>query len=582
MKIYGFEEVTYPGLDPHMGPEARITNRLCSPELVVRHYQEHLELLASCEQKGFDGAFLNEHHFTASNNAPDSNVMAAALIARTKTLKVGIVGNVISLRHPLAVAEAFAMLDCLSNGRFIPGIVRGLPAEWVSYNMDPFTSRQRFTEAYHIIHRALTEEIVDYEGEFWNIAQASIWPKPVQDPFPSFWMPAGSMESIRFAAENRIVACQTLQPTSVFKQCFDEYRRVANEEFGWSPGPGKIAGLRFIHIDEDQAKAEEEGLAMFKYLMLSVGRPVVNSAPLPGFNTDQSYKHRQANADDVFGLGFGNTSAEGRKGGETDKEEEIARRAALAEEVVRYREGGLMLAGTPEFVAEWLVEDAKATGYGNLMVSFRVGNASHAQSMKSQELFARHVMPVLRPLNVDTTSDAEAKRIIVANAPLKEPEFFGNSNYALSPDAIEMRGVSRQLNGHAVTTSWNMQVAEIAEDGSPTQIIVPGPSSDHIGCAIYLHLVAEDGSQISEDAEIILEAAAPTGQNRQVMFQGKYREFTHSEHHTVAAQSRGVAENDYVLRLAVNVAIGQPEPDLEGGESTFQIKCFKHLMTVSA
>jgi alkanesulfonate monooxygenase SsuD/methylene tetrahydromethanopterin reductase-like flavin-dependent oxidoreductase (luciferase family) len=225
----------------------------------VQHYREHLEELALSEDYGFDGIFVNEHHFTASNNNPDCNLTAAVLIDRTKNCHVGIIGNIIALRHPLAVAEEFAMLDCLSGGRFIPGMVRGLPAEWVSYNMDPFTARKRFAEAYHIIHRALTQELVDYEGEFWNISHASIWPKPVQNPFPPFWMPAGSLESIRFAAENRLVACQTLQPTIVLKQCFGEYRRIATEEFGWNPGFNNFTGLRFMHLGEDHRKAVKGG-----------------------------------------------------------------------------------------------------------------------------------------------------------------------------------------------------------------------------------------------------------------------------------------------------------------------------------
>ncbi|HEX4209434.1 MAG TPA: LLM class flavin-dependent oxidoreductase, partial [Candidatus Binataceae bacterium] len=235
MKIFAFEELTYPGLPANLGPEMRLTNRYCSPSIVTQHYKEHLEELARADAFGFDGIFVNEHHFTPSNNNPDCNLTAAILIDRTKNCRVGVIGNIIALRHPLAVAEEFAMLDCLSGGRFIPGMVRGLPAEWVSYNMDPFTARKRFEEAYRIIYRALTQELVDYEGEFWNISRASIWPKPIQDPFPPFWMPAGSLESIRFAAENRLVACQTLQPTSVLKQCFDEYRRIANEDFGWKP-----------------------------------------------------------------------------------------------------------------------------------------------------------------------------------------------------------------------------------------------------------------------------------------------------------------------------------------------------------
>jgi alkanesulfonate monooxygenase SsuD/methylene tetrahydromethanopterin reductase-like flavin-dependent oxidoreductase (luciferase family) len=570
MKIFAFEEITYPGLPRNLGPEVRITNRYCDPRLVVQHYKEHLEELARAEDYGFDGIFVNEHHFTASNNNPDCNLTAATLIDRTKHCRIGVIGNIIALRHPLAVAEEFAMLDCLSGGRFIPGMVRGLPAEWVSYNMDPFTARKRFAEAYHIIHRALTEELVDYEGEFWNIARASIWPKPVQNPFPPFWMPAGSLESIRFAAEHRLVACQTLQPTIVLKQCFDEYRRVAADEFGWKPGFNNFAGLRFMHLGEDHRKTLEEGVEMFSYLMLSIGRPVLNPAPLPGFNTDQSYKHRRANADDVF------SSTEARRN----------LKAAEANQATKYRDAGLMLAGNPEAVAEWLVEDAKVAGYGNLIVTFRVGNGTHKQALQSQELFAKHVMPILRKVNVDETAKASeeliATPIEVRSASGNGLPFYQDSNYTLNPDAVEMVGVARNAENGRVTLAWEMQVARIAEDGSPTQIIVPGPALEHKGCAIELHLVAHNGAEIADDATIVLEASGPEGADRQVMFEGPYKQFTEAPEHTVAAQMRGVARNDYSIRMAISLASNAAEPDLEHEESTFAIKCFKHLLTLSA
>jgi alkanesulfonate monooxygenase SsuD/methylene tetrahydromethanopterin reductase-like flavin-dependent oxidoreductase (luciferase family) len=570
MKIFAFEEITYPGLPRNLGPEVRITNRYCDAQLVVQHYKEHLEELARAEDYGFDGIFVNEHHFTASNNNPDCNLTAAILIDRTRHCRIGVIGNIIALRHPLAVAEEFAMLDCLSGGRFIPGMVRGLPAEWVSYNMDPFTARKRFAEAYHIIHKALTEELVDYEGEFWNIARASIWPKPVQNPFPSFWMPAGSFESIRFAAEHHLVACQTLQPTIVLKQCFDEYRRLAAEEFGWRPGFNKFAGLRFMHLGEDHRKALAEGVDMFSYLMLAIGRPVLNPAPLPGFNTDQSYKHRRANADDVF------SSTEARRN----------LKSAEGDQAAKFRDAGLMLAGNPEAVAEWLVEDAKAAGYGNLIVTFRVGNGTHKQALQSQELFAKHVMPILRKVNVEETANVadelSARSIEVRSDSGYGLPFYQDSNYTLNPDAVEMAGVVRNAEDGQVTWAWEMQVARIAEDGSPTQIIVPGPAPEHKGCAIQLHLVAQDGAEIAGGATIVLETSGPDGADRQVMFEGPYKRFIEASEHTVAAQMRGVARNDYSIRLAISLPTNAMEPDLEHEESTFAIKCFKHLLTLSA
>ena len=153
MKFYTFDELTYPDLPAEFGPEVRFTNRFCDPQAVTKTYHEHLDEWAICEDLGFDGAFVNEHHFTPINIQPACNLMAAAIIMRTKTMKVGVIGNVLPLRHPIRTAEEFAMLDCLSGGRFIGGIVRGVPQEYVSYNVDPFTGRERLMESYDIIHK---------------------------------------------------------------------------------------------------------------------------------------------------------------------------------------------------------------------------------------------------------------------------------------------------------------------------------------------------------------------------------------------------------------------------------------------
>jgi hypothetical protein len=325
-----------------------------------------------------------------------------------------------------------------------------------------------------------------------------------------------------------------------------------------------------MHLGEDHRKALEEGVEMFSYLMLSIGRPVLNPAPLPGFNTDQSYKHRRANADDVF------SSTEARRN----------LKSAEVGQASKYREAGLILAGNPEAVAEWLIEDAKAAGYGNLIVTFRVGNGTHKQALQSQELFAKYVMPILRKVNVEEITRANEKLtatpIEVRFASGNGLPFYQDFNYTLNPDAVEMVGVARNAENGRVTLAWEMQVARIAEDGSPTQIIVPGPAPEHKGCAIQLHLVTKDGVEIADGATVMLEACGPDGADRQVMFEGPYKQFTEAPDYTIAAQMRGVARNDYSIRLAISLPSNAAEPDLEHEESTFAIKCFKHLLTLSA
>ena len=192
MKFYSFDETTYPGIPEEIGPEARQTNKYCDPQVAAQTYREHLEEWALCEELGFDGAFVNEHHFTYFNINPSCTVLAAALIAMTKKMKVGVIGHVLPLRHPVQSAEEFAQLDVLSGGRFIGGIVRGGPPRVRVLQHRPFHQPGAGSpNPTKFLKKCLTEEIFDYQGDFYNLKAVSIWPRPIQDPLP-IWMPAGS------------------------------------------------------------------------------------------------------------------------------------------------------------------------------------------------------------------------------------------------------------------------------------------------------------------------------------------------------------------------------------------------------
>ena len=195
-------------------------------------------------------------------------------------MQVGVIGHVLPLRHPVQTAEEFAQMDVLSGGRFIGGVVRGVPQEYVSYNVDPFTSRERFAECFDILQRSLTEELFDYEGRFYNLKAVSVWPKPLQNPLP-IWMPAGSAETIEFAAERRIPIARVWSPTVVFQDAFEYYRMVAKEKFGWDAGPEYAIGSRYVHVAETNEKAIEECREAVMYVrrLSTFSRPVQVARP---------------------------------------------------------------------------------------------------------------------------------------------------------------------------------------------------------------------------------------------------------------------------------------------------------------
>ena len=164
----------------------------------------------------------------------------------------------------------------------------------MSYNVDPFSSREHFAESYEILKKCLTEEIFDYRGDFYNLKAVSVWPRPIQDPLP-IWMPAGSAETIEFAARNRLPIARVWNPTVVFQDAFEYYQEVAREQFGWEAGPECFIGSRYIHVAEttDQAIEECRDAVMYVRRLTTFSRPVQVPAPVPGLQTDRSYQYRK-------------------------------------------------------------------------------------------------------------------------------------------------------------------------------------------------------------------------------------------------------------------------------------------------
>jgi alkanesulfonate monooxygenase SsuD/methylene tetrahydromethanopterin reductase-like flavin-dependent oxidoreductase (luciferase family) len=563
MKFYTFDELTYPSVPAEAGPEVRFTNRFCDPRTVAQTYREHLDEWAVCEELGFDGAFVNEHHFTAINIQPSCNITAAAIIMRTKRMRVGVIGNILPLRHPVQVAEEFAMLDCLSGGRFIGGIVRGVPAEYVSYNIDPFTSSERLREAYDIIYKCLTEEIFDYDGKYWKLTGVSIWPKPIQRPLP-FWMPAGSRETIEFAAERHIAGAQVFFPSEAFRECFDLYTNVARERFGWTPGYDQFVGARLIHVAESNAQAIEEGREAINYFFRILGRPVNNPAPIPGLHGDQSYSHRHRIERDFPSP---HTSFE------------------------QLREDGWIVCGDPDYVTSWLERDMKIAGYGHFLGMFHVGNLPHDRVMASKQLFAAHVLPALRHINFEAspnqplTAQGSTPYQLLHQAPTLG--LYRDFNYTIERDAQEvLRDFAHRADGR-IAVGWEMRVPEREPSGFPYQIIFSGPTSEHRGSAIRLRLVDAHGTELAGDADIMLELHDGTGTRPQVIFAGKYEKFReiadqHASDAAVAVQQRAIAEDGYIIRLSASLADGAAPPDPLADGSFFELECFKYLLNVTA
>lgn len=157
---------------------------------------------------------------------------------------------------------------------------------------------------------------------------------------------------------------------------------------------------------------------------------------------------------------------------------------------------------------------------------------------------------------------------------------FDGYNYILRRESPETQRELAQHNQGKVTAGWEMLVPPPGPDGVPYQIIFVGPTPEHRGSAIRLHMVTTGGDEIPDDADVLLETYYKTGVERTVMFQGTYGQFgaipdQHAPNAAVAVQKRAEAGEDYIIRLTVTVPESGPQPDPTADESFFELECVK-------
>lgn len=148
-----------------------------------QEYREMLELVQLVEQVGLDGAWVSEHHFSADGYLPSLVPMLAAFAAVTETIELG-TGVVLAPFHdPIRLAEDFAVVDQISNGRAICGLGIGWrEEEFRAFNLDIATRTRRLREIVEILRLAWNEERFDYAGKHYSYEQVAVTPKPKRVP----------------------------------------------------------------------------------------------------------------------------------------------------------------------------------------------------------------------------------------------------------------------------------------------------------------------------------------------------------------------------------------------------------------
>ena len=166
-----------------------------------RLLEEVMDQCIHAEEVGLNSVWVPEHHFGLFGVLPSAPVFLANVAARTKRVKLGPATVLLPVQHPVRVAEEFALLDLLSNGRAVLSVGRGYDArEYAAFEVDFAQSQEIFFEGLEIIKKAWSHEKVSHQGVHYNFPEITVLPRPVQQPYPPIFVACFSEPTLRYAA----------------------------------------------------------------------------------------------------------------------------------------------------------------------------------------------------------------------------------------------------------------------------------------------------------------------------------------------------------------------------------------------
>lgn len=150
-----------------------------------------------CEDTGIDSIWQTDRVLSREPVLDCMSVMAA-LAGRTQRLKFGMNVASVAQRDPIVLANECATIDVLSNGRILPAFGVGSRANpyWKVTGQEFKGSGAKAEEGMELISRLWSEESVTFHGKHYHVTDASIAPRPVQQPLP-LWIGGSSKPAIR-------------------------------------------------------------------------------------------------------------------------------------------------------------------------------------------------------------------------------------------------------------------------------------------------------------------------------------------------------------------------------------------------
>jgi probable LLM family oxidoreductase len=319
-----------------------------SPEQRMRELMEEAEL---ADQLGLDVFAIGEHHrpdFLVSSPA----IVLAAIAVRTERIRLSSAVTVLSSDDPVRVFQAFAEVDLLSGGRAEIMAGRGSFVEsfpLFGYDLDDYD--ELFAEKLELLLAIREQPEVTWSGRHRPaLERAIVWPRPIQQPLPVWVAVGGSPSSVARAGTLGLPLTLAIigGGPARFLPLVELYRESYNRTDHDPHSPAKVAINTHAFVAESSSEADSAFAAPYLAIMNRIGRE--RGWPPAG---RQEY------------------------------------------EALRAPEGALAV-GSPEQVAEKLLYEHELFAHDRYVAQMSVGAVAHRDVLRSMELFATKVVPLVR------------------------------------------------------------------------------------------------------------------------------------------------------------------------------------------
>jgi natural product biosynthesis luciferase-like monooxygenase protein len=212
------------------------------------------------DDNNFDSIWTPERHFSAFGGPyPNPAVTSAAIAAITKNIKIRSGSIVSPLHHPIRIAEDWAVVDNLSDGRVGLSFAAGWqPNDFIIKPENHKNNKDIMLEQIETVKKLWRGEKVAFENPMGSMVDIVTLPRPVQKELPVWLTTAGNPESYRQAGAKGVNVLTHLLGQSV-EEVTEKIRiyRQARLEAGFDPAEGHVTLMLHTFIGESDDEVRE-------------------------------------------------------------------------------------------------------------------------------------------------------------------------------------------------------------------------------------------------------------------------------------------------------------------------------------